>query len=322
MSLTPWTTFVEACHTGSLSATAQILGYTQSAVSRQIAALEREIGVTLLSREPRGVRLTPAGEALLPHARLVVAEAGRGVRAATAARTVPHLVIGAVPSAAVSLVPAAVRRFPDGIDWTLVTGLTPGLLERVAGGELDVAVVTDAPPGLDVPRGLGVTRLGEDPMAVVLPGDHRLARRRRVGVTDLVDERWIEDNAGSEALLRQLAARHGVTLDVDRVTTDLMNKTALVAAGHGVALVPRMLASALRPDIRLIDLAGAPRRGVYAVHREGREDLGPVVSALRRPETLVTGRGRRAAGGGRSSRPRTARHPAPAQRGATSAPAE
>lgn len=280
MSLACWTAYVAVCRAGSLSAAAHQLGYTQSAVSRQIATLERDLGVTLLARERRGVRPTAAGEAVLPHARLVVAEAERARHAARSARPGRHLSVGAVPSAAVSLVPAALRLPAEPAGWTMRTELTPRLVEEVAGGALDLAVVTDSPPGLPRVPGVVLRHLFDDPMGVVLPADHPLAGRATVDVADLAGECWIEDNPGSEALLHQLAARHGLVLRIDRSSFDLMTKIALVAAGHGVALVPATLAPALRPDVTLAALPDPPRRGVYVATRRGRDDLDEFAAAL------------------------------------------
>lgn len=280
VSLTPWRTFVETCHLGSLSAAAERLGYTQSAMSRQIASLERDIGVALLHRLPRGIRPTAAGEALLPHARLIIAEAERGRQAACGADKHHHLAIGAVPSAAGALVPRAIRQLSNPPSWSMLTDLTPRLLERVTRGELDLAVVTDMPSDLSGITGVEFSHLFDDPMGVVVPEDHALAHRRRVRITDLAEETWIEDNPGSEALLHRLAARHDVTLRVDRSTFDLTTKVAMVAAGHGVALVPRTLAPSLRRDVRLMAISNAPRRGVYLAARPGRADVAELVSAL------------------------------------------
>src|SRR5262245_31368178 len=85
MSLTSWNAFVEVCRTGSFRAAAEVTGFTQPGLSRQVVALEREIGTRLLDRGPRGVRPTAAGAALLPHARMVVNEARRGREAAASA---------------------------------------------------------------------------------------------------------------------------------------------------------------------------------------------------------------------------------------------
>lgn len=279
-SFTAWASFVEACRLGTLSATAEFLGYTQSAVSRQIGALERDVGATLLSRETRGIRPTDAGAALLPHARLAIAEAMRGREAAREALPTRQVLIGAVPSAAQSLVPAGLRHVTGAVSWSLITGLTGDLVDRVAGGELDLAVVTNAPPGLPEPEGIAVRHLVDDRMAVVLPQEHRLARRRRVRIADFAGDRWLEDNPGSERMLRHHAARHGLPLKVDRSPGDLATKTALVAAGHGIALIPTILAPALRRDVRLVYLADAPRREIYAVTQTGRVDLQEVLGLL------------------------------------------
>jgi DNA-binding transcriptional LysR family regulator len=86
MALTAWRTFVTVCRLGSLSAAAAELGYTQSAVSRQIAGLEREVGAPLVDRHARGIRPTAAGEAFRQHAQAAVHEADRAIRAARDAR--------------------------------------------------------------------------------------------------------------------------------------------------------------------------------------------------------------------------------------------
>jgi DNA-binding transcriptional LysR family regulator len=103
MALTAWRTFVTACRLGSLSAAAAELGYTQSAVSRQIAGLEREVGVPLVDRHARGIRPTPAGDAFLRHAQAAVNEAERAVRAARDAGDGPSvrpLAVGATTQCA------------------------------------------------------------------------------------------------------------------------------------------------------------------------------------------------------------------------------
>src|SRR5215470_11405143 len=130
MALTPWNAFLEVCRTGSIRAAAEATGFTQPGLSRQVAALEREVGVRLLDRGPRGVTPTAAGAALLPHARLVVNEARRGRDAARAATDRPAaLIIGAVPSATASLVPRALGelRTRGGPECTVISRITPEL---------------------------------------------------------------------------------------------------------------------------------------------------------------------------------------------------
>jgi DNA-binding transcriptional LysR family regulator len=287
MAFTQWVAFVEVCRTGSIGGAAAVLGYTQSAVSRQVATLEADLQVQLLERLPRGVRPTAAGEALLHHARIVVNEVERGRVAARRAPAVSAtLTVGAVPSAAAALVPQALRRLDregeGALQWSIVPGLTADLVAMVRQRELDVAVVTDAPPGLPADPLLRLTHVGDDEPAVVVPADHRLAGAAgsKVGFAELAEERWIEDNAGSEALLRAMAARAGVEPWIDRSATDLLTKTGLVAAGHGVGLVPGSLVPALRADVRVLRLAEAPRRGIYVLDLAGAASHDALVAAL------------------------------------------
>ena len=266
-----WRTFVTVCRLGSLSAAAAELGYTQSAVSRQIAGLERQVGAPLVERHARGIRPTAAGEAFRHHAQVAVNEAERAIRAARDARDgspVRPLAIGATPSLAADVVPAAMRRLLDEagpLPWNLVPGLTGELHERTVNRELDMAIVTDAPPGLPCDPRIDRQFLGTDEMVVVLPVGHRLAGSGRTRIEALADEPWAEDNEGSAALLRQHAARAGVIARIDLHAADLPGKIALAATGHAVALVPGVLATALRADVTTLALVDPPTRGIYAV---------------------------------------------------------
>lgn len=284
MSLTTWRTFLTVCRLGSLSAAAAELGYTQSAVSRQIAGLEREVGAPLVERHARGIRPTAAGEAFRHHAQAAVNAAERALRAALDARDGSSgrpLAIGATPSLAAGVVPAAMRRLLDEtgpLQWNLAPGLTGELHERMVSGELDVATVTDAPPGLPSDSRLDRQFLGADEMVVVIPADHQLAGRGRTKIEALAGETWAEDNEGSAALLRQHAARAGVTARIDLHAADLPGKIALVATGHAVALVPGVLATALRADVTTLTLVDPPTRGIYAILP--RSDQHPAASLL------------------------------------------
>lgn len=275
MSLTQWNAFVEVCRAGTFRAAAEATGFTQPALSRQVAALEQGLGVALFVRGSRGVSPTPAGEALLPHARLVVNEARRGAEAARQARQgQQRLMLGAVPSATASLVPQAIRSLvtsEPGLEWTVISGLTPRLVDMVLGQEIDAAVVTDAPPGLPAAKELHAAHLFDDEMVVVAPPGHDLADSSPVGMSELAGEVWVEDNAGSETLLRQLAARAGFEPRLHRSADDLPTKTGLVAAGLGVALVPRLLVPSLRSDLVILGLEQSVHRGIYLLTRRDDE---------------------------------------------------
>lgn len=283
MSLTQWNALVEVCRTGSFRAAADTTGFSQPALSRQVAALERSIGVRLLVRGSRGVTPTTAGDAFLPHARLVVSEARHGREAARHATSRTNRVLGTVPSAAASLVPQALRALAStapGTQWTVVVRLTPQLVEMTRGRQADAAVITDAPPGLPDEKGLCTTHLFDDEMVVLAPPEHHLAGWRRIGIEELADEAWVEDNAGSETLLRQLAVRAGFEARLHRGADDLLTKTGLVAAGMGVALVPGILVPALRSDLTVLRLDQPARRGVYLLTEGDRTPMNDLVGTL------------------------------------------
>jgi DNA-binding transcriptional LysR family regulator len=292
MALNAWRTFVFVCRLGSLSAAAAELGYTQSGVSRQIAGLEREVGMPLVERHARGIRPTAAGEAFRHHAQTAINEAERAIRAARDARgsSVRPLKVGATPSLAAGVVPAAMRRLLDEagpLPWSLLPGLSGELHERTVNGELDIATVTDAPPGLPIEPRLERQLLGIDEMIVVLPASHPLAGSDRIPMAALASETWAEDNEGSAALLRQQAARAGITARIDLHAADLPGKIALVATGHAIGLIPAVLATRLRPDVTTVALVDPPTRGVYAIFP--RHNPHPAASGLLRQ--LVMGIG-------------------------------
>ncbi|QNP68743.1 LysR family transcriptional regulator [Streptomyces roseirectus] len=284
MDLTVWRTFVTVCRAGSLSAAAAELHHTQSAVSRQIAGLERQFGVALVERHARGVRPTPAGEVFRRHALATLAEADRAVRAVRDARDGAWdrpLAVGATPSLAAGLVPEAVRGLlgqAGPVRWSLLPGLSAQLHGRVLAGDLDVAVVTDAPPGLNVDPRVRRRFLGLDEMVVVLPVGHPRAGRGPVRMAELADEVWVEDNEGSAALLNRHAGRAGVVARIDLTAADLPGKLALVATGHAIALIPGVLTRALRADVTTVALVDPPTRGIYVLTPE--HDPHPCVAAL------------------------------------------
>ncbi|MFG2816965.1 LysR family transcriptional regulator [Streptomyces sp. NPDC048410] len=276
MDLNVWRAFVTVCRVGSLSAAAAELNHTQSAVSRQIAGLERQLGVPLMERHARGVRPTPAGEVFRRHALATLTEADRAVRAVRDVRdgvADRPLAIGATPSLAAGIVPEAVRSLLNQagpVRWSLLPALSAQLHNRVIAGDLDIAVVTDAPPGLAADPRVERRFLGLDEMVVVLPAGHPQAGRGPIPIQALADQIWVEDNEGSAALLRQHAARAGVTAHIDLTAADLPGKLALVATGHAIALIPGALTRALRADVVTVTLVDPPTRGLYTItpHRD------------------------------------------------------
>ncbi|WP_062428414.1 LysR family transcriptional regulator [Herbidospora daliensis] len=256
---------------GSFTAAAAELQYTQSAVSRRVAALESRAGGPLFERLPRGVRLTPAGVTLLRHTREVLDRLQRAEEelAAVHRGTGGRLRVGAFATANAALVPAALKdyraAFPD-VDTTLIEGMTGHLVDRLDQGAIDVAVVSDYPAGLDAPPSIVLEPLLEEEFLVGLPAGHPLAGRAEVDLRDLRDDNWIEGaRPGQGLMLAAACAAAGFTPRVGMRVGEWTAKLGFVAAGLGVTLVPALATQGMRPDLVLRPIAAnAPRRTVLA----------------------------------------------------------
>jgi DNA-binding transcriptional LysR family regulator len=231
---------------GSVSAAASVLGYTQSAVSQQLAALEREVGSALVDRSQRPLRATRAGALLRPHVERVLGALGGAEAAVEDLRGgTPRVRLAAFGSALSSFVPAAVRDLRRAHSEVVVQVLqleTQEAVQRLRGGDADVAVVHHM-PGAPVPEtaGLQRRRLLVDHLYVVLPEGHRLARRDAVSVADLETEPLVLPRRDTPAgrfrsLVEHLCARAGFAPRAAYELDDLPAAQAFAAAG--IAVVP------------------------------------------------------------------------------------
>lgn len=275
--------FREVARLGSLSAAAQALAYTQPAVSQQMAALERRAGMRLLERTTRGVRLTDAGDALLRHAETILAEQTLAVRELEAIASLHggRVRMASFPTAGAALVPAAVAlfsaRYPD-VELSVREAEPEESVSMLRAGDLEVAIVGTV---LDQPVGFGELYAGidrhhllDEPRYALLPPNHRLARRKRLRLQDLAGEERVE--------LARTPTRQGRIYlepgpepapDEPRVAfrSDEFNIVqGLVAAGAGIAVVPELAVTNLRPDITVRNLgSSAPMRTVAAATLAG-----------------------------------------------------
>lgn len=265
-------TFAAVARQGSISAAADALSYTQSAVSQQVAALEAEVGIALLERHPRGVRLTAAGAALLEHAETILAhlEATEEALAAIAGVRGGRLRIASFPSAGATLMPLAIATFRarhPGVQLTLAEGEPEQVAPRLAAGELDLALLFEfdvgagaAAEGATAPDGSETVQLLEDPMYLALPARHRLAGRRELRLEDLRQESWVQTSTASACarhVVRSCLAA-GFQPQVSFESDDYQTVQGLVAAGVGVALIPELALSGVRQDIAIRALHPAP----------------------------------------------------------------
>ncbi|NYI07855.1 LysR family transcriptional regulator [Allostreptomyces psammosilenae] len=275
---------------GSLARTAQALHLTPSAVSQQLAALAREVGVPLLERQGRGVRLTGQARVLLEHADLMAAqwERARADLAAWEQGRRGAVTIGAFSSAITGLLPHALRRLTrhhPGVRVAVVEAEPPDVFTGLDGGTVDVVVAVDfaaAPPHTD--RRYTRVELLVDTLDLALPAEHPAAGRERVPLRDLAAETWIVGDPRSccGAITRSVCAANGFTPEIRHAVNDWQSLAALVEAGMGVALVPRLVQPLHRPGLVLRPPAGPPpTRHVFAAVRAG-SDRDPVLTAVLR----------------------------------------
>ena len=266
---------------GSFSAAADALDCTQSAVSKQVAALERDAGTTLVERAVRPLRLTPAGAALAAHGEVVLGRmaAARDEIAAIAGLRAGELRLATFASAGPSIVVPAVATFHAAHPEVGLRLLEAGSAEAVGmlrAGELDVAVIHHYPalepaPGPD----LACAELGDDPFALVLPAGHPLTRRLRVPVAALAEEAFLfprsRDGVGGayDRLMRGACAVAGFEPHVLFEIDDCATVQGFVAAGLGIAVLPRLALDPVNPAVVVRELADAPSRRVLAARLAG-----------------------------------------------------
>ncbi|MBR8641477.1 LysR family transcriptional regulator [Streptomyces tuirus] len=279
--------FLEVARHGSFTVAARALGWTQSAVSRQVASLEAALGGgPLFDRLPRGVRLTEAGRAVVPHAETVAAALHEARRDLDALREAAggRLRFGAFATADAALVPHALALYRARHPRVRVTreeGFTPVLLDRLTAGHLDLAVVsTTSRAPLETYE---LHHLLDEPLYVAVPAGHPLAGHEGpVPLARFADADWVSGSPRPEGTLLDAALRQGFRPRVAHVVGEWTAKQGYVAAGLGVALVPALAAAAVRPDITLLRVRdeGGPARAVYAATVRGRARTPAAVAFL------------------------------------------
>jgi DNA-binding transcriptional LysR family regulator len=256
---------------GSFSAAADALSFTQSAVSQQIAALEREAGAVLVQRSARGVRLTEAGEALVRHTEAIMArlsEAEAELEAIAGLRG-GRLRMAAFESAGASLMPLAIAAFRErhpAVELSLSMSEPEDCVPLLRTGDLDLAIVFESAVR-HVDDGIHRVHLLEDPMYLVLPQDHPLAHRRRVRLEDLAGEPFIggQEDCECNRLIFRACATAGYEPRIAFETDDYTAMQGFVAAGVGVSLIAELGLTSVRDDIVVRNLGrDTPVRQIYA----------------------------------------------------------
>jgi DNA-binding transcriptional LysR family regulator len=270
-------TFREVARRGSFTAAAGTLGYTQSAVSRQISSLESELGARLFDRVPRGVRLTEEGACVLDHVDAVFdrLEVARSDIAALREVSGGSLRVGAFSTATAVLIPRALAAFGanhPNVALSVLEGSTGRQLSLLEAGDLHLAVVSAFPDQRLDADTFELEHLRDDPMLIGFPRSHRLAKRRRVRLAELVDESWVAgDQTADDRILGPASLPLSYRPRVDFLVSGWTAKLGLVAAGLGITVVPSLAADGARGDVALvpIDRGDAPPRSIYAAILKG-----------------------------------------------------
>ncbi len=262
VSLTALRILRQVAERGSFSAAAVASGYTQSAVSRQIASLETALGVTLFERRRDGVRLTEAGQVLLRRVARALDELDAAERELNGERSARALVrLGAFTSAGAWLVPrvAAELRARGDIDLVTRTGSTRSLVTALRAGAVDLAVLARTPPfrpfDAETPE-LVTSKIADHELLVAVAEAHPLAAADSVALEDLVDQPWVSgrSDAGEPGLgvWPGLPGRARVV----HSSSDWMAKLQQVASGAGFTTVPALLVPVLPRGVRALRVRG------------------------------------------------------------------
>ncbi len=281
----------EFAERGTIVAAAAALGYTPSAVSQQLATLEREAGVALLDRTARTAELTDSGRRLAAHAERILALVEEAEADLAGREPSGRVAVTAFATAAIAFAPALARavRAHSGLTLLLRQAAPGEGLRQVRTGEADIALIDDwsgRVPG----SGRGALRfrhLIDDPLVLVVPRGHPAASPGEpVDLRDLLGEPWMAAPAGepSRQAVDRLLAGAGGAPPAPWEFEGLATILSLVARGIGIAALPRLVLAAGERRVAVRELpAGAPARAVYAVARASsvnRSSVSAILAAL------------------------------------------
>lgn len=286
-------TLREVARHGSFNKAAAALLLTPSAVSQQIAALERTLGTSVVDRSTRGVSLTEPGRLLVEAAEAINAELCHARQQIDRLSTgSPKLAIATFATGGHRLLPPALTRFVaehPGVELTVLQKEPEDSLPMVREGRADIALAYHFDGPLPIRpgdrSGLDWTPLMDDPLSAVLPRGHHLAGRETLDMSELFGERWVMGCMKTQTFLARYAELAGAELRIAAATTDYFFAQTLVAAGMGISLIPSIALDPATPDVAAIPL-NPPRPARYlgvATARRTRPNshAGALLEALR-----------------------------------------
>lgn len=277
---------------GSVTAAAETLNMTPSAASQRITKFEGYLGLPLLERLPRGVRMTEAGAVVVQHARGMIRSlhAAAGQLGAMKAMESGVVRLGSFPTISASLLSDALKdahaRWP-GIEVVVRSALRPRLIEMLTSGEIELALLWSYPWTPITEPLIELSPLGVDTTVLLVAADSPL--QDGVGLWEVTDARWIIRNGDhpASALLDRSFSAFNAKPNVVYEAYDYQEIQAMVGAGMGIAMAPRLALTHHRPDVRVVELAPSPslpERSIYLARLNRREpspSMRGVMTALR-----------------------------------------
>lgn len=277
-------------HHGTVTAAAQALHYTPSAVSHQLRQLAVDLDVELVVQSGRGIRLTAAAATVLRHAEILQAQAerARAELAAATDETSGSFTLCGFSTAAMHLLPpaaAALRDHHPNLTMRVIEAEPSRCFDLLLAGDADLALLiatADTPPGSDTR--FDQRPLLDDPLDLVVPDGHKLTNQRTVTLADAADESWIVGRPGStyHHLVLTACMAAGFTPNIAHYADEWDTGTALVAHGFGIILVPRLARLYEGWPVTRLPLRGepAPARRILAATRLGSREHPAVTTAL------------------------------------------
>jgi molybdate transport repressor ModE-like protein len=277
---------------GSITSAAAALGYSQPAVSQQLKRLEQKLGVALVERVGRSVRLTEAGRILARHAPVVTTamDAAAGELAELRGLRAGRVRLVGFPSASPTIVPrllADLAAQHAGVSVTYIEAEPPEAVEAVREDRADIALTFSYPGDRDDPhgpsaRGLRVQAIGSDDLLAVLPVGHPAATADGIDISVLAGERWIAGCPRCRGHLLELCARAGFEPHIAFETDNFVAVEGLVAQGIGVATLPRMAVASFPqlPGVMTLPLPRAEARTIHVVTAHGADRVPAIRATL------------------------------------------
>lgn len=287
--------------TGSITAAAVVLGFSQPAISQHLKRLEGRLGVPLVERVGRGVRLTEAGRVLARHAPAVMTalDAAAGELAELQGLRSGRVRLVGFPSATSTVIPRLLADLAvqqPGLTVTYIEAEPPEAVEAVREDRADIALTFSYPGDRDDPhgasaRGLAVHTVGEDPLLIVLPAGHPAAHDGTIDIASLADENWIAGCPRCRGHLLELCGRAGFVPRITFETDNFVAVEGLVAQGIGVATLPQLAVASFPrfAGVETVMLPLAEERTLHVVTARGADRVPPVSATLATLTMVIRG---------------------------------